>query len=154
MSRDEEQEPELETPTESPEDRSVRAGELCNQACEDCGVKVSAWEELTAWNKYVDGEIDQAQLNDEARQEIEQLSKNFGKYVVIEKEEVDDHQHDQDRKERAELASRIYRRACKDAGVQLHFFHNFTIWSDFVNGKIGESEFYEKAMMELKELTN
>lgn len=153
MSHHEEQEPELEGPTaESQEERSTRAAELCNQACDDCGVRVCSWEEFTAWNKYVDGEIDQAQLNEEARQEIEQLSNSFGKYLVIEKEDVNDHQHDQEKRERAELAGRIYRKACHDAGLKVHFFHNFTIWSDFVNGKIGEAEFYDKAMLELKEM--
>ena len=55
-------------------------------------------------------------------------------------------------RERAEMAGRIYRKACQDAGVTIHFFQNFAIWSDFVNGRISEEELYEKAMQELREL--
>jgi len=36
--------------------------------------------------------------------------------------------------------------------VAVHFFHDFSTWSDFVNGKSGESEFYERAVVELKQL--
>jgi hypothetical protein len=137
---------------ETEEKRSVRARELCSQACRDSGIKISAWQHFTAWNKYVEGEIDQAQLNAEARQEIDQLSRSFGKYLVIEKDDVNDNLLDEEKKERAAQANRIYRKACKDAGVAVHFFRNFSTWSDFVNGKIGESEFYERAMAELKAL--
>jgi hypothetical protein len=152
MSHQEAPETDVEETTDAEQDRSVRAGELCSQACEDCGVKVCNLDEFVAWNKYVDGEIDQKKLNEEAREEIQQLAKSFGKYLVMEKEDSTEHAHDQERQERAELASRIYRKACQDAGVRIHFFQNFTIWSDFVNGRISEEELYEKAMLELKEL--
>lgn len=132
--------------------RSIRALELYNQACQDSGVKVRAWDEFIAWKKYVDGEIDGTQLSEEARQEIEHLSSSFGKYLVIEKDDSGDRQPDEERKERAALASRIYRKACRDAGVSLHFFHDFSTWSDFVNGRIGEPELYERAMDELREM--
>jgi hypothetical protein len=137
---------------EPDEDRSIRARELCSRACEDSGIKVSAWSHFTAWNKYVDGEIDQAQLHAEARQEIDQLSRSFGKYLVIEKDDANDNLVDETKKERAAQANRIYRKACKDAGVAVHFFHNFSTWSDFINGRIGETELYERAMAELKQL--
>ncbi len=152
MSENEAPECEAILPEDSEEDRSVRARELCNQACQDSGVQVSAWDDFTAWNKYVDGEIDQTQLDAEARREIEQLAQSFGKYLVIEKEDVNENLHDDEKKERAALANRIYRKACKDAGVGVHFFHNFSTWSDFVNGRIGETELYERAMAELKEM--
>jgi hypothetical protein len=137
---------------EPEEKRSVRAKELCSQACRDSGISISAWHHFTAWNKYVDGEIDQAQLSAEARQEIDQLSRSFGKYLVIEKDDANDNLLDEDKKERAAQANRIYRKACKDAGVAVHFFHDFSTWSDFVNGRIGESEFYERAVAELRQL--
>jgi len=137
---------------ERQKNRSVRAVELYNQACRDSGVRVRAWEEFVAWNKYVDGEIDGAQLKEEARQEIENLSRSFGKYLVIEKDDSAEHQIDEEKKERAEQASRIYRKACKDAGVALHFFRDFSTWSDFIHGKIGEAELYERAMEELREM--
>lgn len=153
MSHHEMDEPDMQEGKEAEQERSVRADELCSQACEDSGIQLHTLGEFTAWNKYVDGEIDQNKLNEEARQEIEQLAKSFGKYLVVEKDDAREHEHDREKQERAELASRIYRKACQDAGIKVHFFHNFTIWSDFVNGRIGEEELYEKAMLELKELT-
>ncbi|MCU0573120.1 MAG: hypothetical protein MUC41_09020 [Syntrophobacteraceae bacterium] len=143
---------EIEPAADLEEARVIRALELYNQACQDSGVRVRAWDEFIAWKKYVDGEIDGAQLSEDAHREIEHLSSSFGKYLVIEKDDSGERQPDEERKERAALASRIYRKACRDAGVALHFFHNFSTWSDFVNGKIGETELYERAMEELREM--
>lgn len=141
-------------PAERERKRSIRAVELYNQACHDSGVKVRAWDEFEAWNKYVDGEIDGAQLGEQARQEIEQLSRSFGKYLVIEKDDSGERHTDKEKKERAAQASRIYRKACRDAGVAVHFFRDFSTWSDFINGKIGETELYERAMEELRAMAN
>jgi len=143
---------EIEPSAELEEARAIRALELYNQACQDSGVRVRAWDEFDAWNKYVDGEIDGAQLSEEARREIEHLSSSFGKYLVIEKDDSGERQPDEEKKERAARASRIYRKACRDAGVTVHFFNDFSTWSDFVNGRIGETELYDRAMEELREM--
>ena len=142
-----------ETPTSELEKaREIRALELYNQACQDSGVTVRAWDQFIAWNRYVDGEIDGAQLSKEAHREIEDLSGSFGKYLVMEKDDSGERQLDEERRERAAQASRIYRKACRDAGVTVHFFRDFSTWSDFINGRIGETELYERAMEELRDM--
>ncbi|MFP5213665.1 MAG: hypothetical protein ACLGPL_09820 [Acidobacteriota bacterium] len=52
---------------------------------------------------------------------------------------------DSDERSRAKVANRIYRKACDEAGVkQQCFFKNFGLWSDFVKGRISESEFSDR----------
>ncbi|MGV8074097.1 MAG: hypothetical protein AB2L11_06040 [Syntrophobacteraceae bacterium] len=133
--------------------RVDRADELCCRACTEAGVKVSSWEDFVAWQKYVDGSIGESQLSEEAREEVEQFAKSFGKYVVIKKEETTkESKEEAEKKERIRRANKIYRKVCSDAGLNVHFFHDFTSWSGYVNGQISESDFYEKALIEVKEI--
>jgi len=74
-------------PMESEGERTEAATRICYKACDETGVKVSSWQEFDAWKQYVEGEIEDAELTEQARREMEELSASFGKYLVIEKED-------------------------------------------------------------------
>ncbi len=136
------------------EERAVRATELCRKACEDSGLEVAAWHKFDGWNEYMDGRIEESQLNDKARDEMEQFSRSFGKYVVIDrKEEARHQQEEKEKKERARRAAKIYKQVCAEAGMKVCFFHDFLSWSDFVEGKLTEEEFYARAKLEAEKIS-
>jgi hypothetical protein len=82
----------------------------------------------------------------------QELAGTFGKYVMIEE---DDHlvswKYPVERK-RARLANKIYKRVCRDMRLTQCFFSNFSAWSDYVKGRIGEDEFYELAKAEAEKM--
>ncbi len=134
-------------------EREDLANDFYCRTCSEIGLKVASWEEFVAWQKFVDGHIGEAQLADEAKQDIEKLAKSFGKYVVIKKKETsEESQEEAAKKERVKHANKIYRKACNDAGVTVCFFHDFSSWSEYVNGKISDSEFYERAKAEIEQI--
>ena len=53
---------------------------------------------------------------------------------------------------RARRANKIYRQVCSEKGLELCFFHNFSVWSDYVNGKMSDSEFYERSESAAREM--
>ena len=136
---------------ESKEERALRASEIYREICRKIGLKVSAWQDFTAWADYVDGKIGEEQLSEQAKTEIEQFSRAFGKYVVIHKE---DHKHDEeeDKKKRAKQANKIYRQMCRESGLTVCFFHDFASWSEYVEGKIDDAEFAERVKREVAKI--
>jgi len=144
------QEPEIECKelTEEQKARASAAEAAYCKACEEKGIKVCTWEEFDAWQKFVDGKINEKQLEVEAGIELDQHSKTFGKYLVMEKVEPRDNQ-DEPKKKRARQANQIYKKVCEDRDVNLCFFSNFATWSEYVEGRMSDGEFYEKANQEL-----
>ncbi len=133
--------------------RVSRANELYLRACEERGVNFAAWHNFEGWKQYVEGTIGESQLGDRAREEMSDLLKSFGKYVVIDSQAESKGTEDKEEKRRrARKANEIYRKVCKDVGVGLFFFEDFSSWSDFVEGKLDEEEFYEKARIELESI--
>lgn len=134
-------------------ERMTRANELYLQACEERGVSFASWHSFEAWKEYVEGTIGENQLGDRARGEMSDLLKSFGKYVVIDSEaEHKGTEEKEEKRKRARKANEIYRKVCRDVGVGLFFFEDFSSWSDFVEGKMDEKEFYEKARLELESI--
>jgi hypothetical protein len=133
-------------------DRSTWADEIYSQACEASGIKISSWDQFDGWKKFVDGEITESQLRDEARSNVEEYAAAFGKYVVMQKEKDGHHEGEDEKRARARRANQIYRRACHDAGLTVRFFKDFSTWSDYVNGRIGDEKFYAKVLEELSRL--
>jgi glucose-6-phosphate 1-dehydrogenase len=135
-------------------ERAVLANEIFSDECREQGVKVSSWQDFTGREKFLEGEIDEFQLLEEAKTEVEELSSIYGKYMVMKNE--DDAALNLSRetlaKDRARLANRIYRRVCEEAGMELCFFNDFIPWSDYVKGAISESELYEKAREEIMKI--
>lgn len=134
------------------QERAVRANELFQKVCEKCGIRVSNWMDFAAWKSYVRGDIEERKLSEQAKKEVEDLSNKFGKYVIIKEEEPESLREYPVERERAGLANKIYRKICHDMGLTLCFFSDFSTWSDYVKGKIGESEFYEKAKAEAEKM--
>jgi hypothetical protein len=133
------------------EERAEQADEVFCEACEENGVKVSSWQEFDAWKEYVDGEIDEQRLADKAETELAEFAKSFGKYLVIEKEDPTPSENGA-KKERVKRANRIYRKLCDATGLTFCFLNGFGAWSDFVEGKISEVEFLEKAKLEVEKM--
>ncbi len=133
--------------------RMMRANELCLRACEERGLNIASWHEFEAWSRFVEGSIGEGRLGDRAREEVPDLLKSFGKYVVMDAgAESKLKEEEEEKRKRARKASEIYRRVCRDVGVGLLFFEDFSSWSDFVEGKMDEEEFYKKARIELEAL--
>jgi hypothetical protein len=135
----------------SREERVVRANEIYREICRITGLKVSEWQDFPAWAEYVDGKIGETQLGEKAKTELEQFSRSFGKYVVI---QTEDHKHEEEEetKKRAKQANKIYRMMCREAGLMVCFFHDFTSWSEYVEGKIDDAEFTERVKREIERI--
>lgn len=146
-----------ETPNELREltgvdlERATHADDFYYRMCRENGLEVISWEDFEAWKEYVDGKITESQLSERAKTELQEISTSFGKYLVVAKEEEPEHyKEEQEKRERAKRANKIYRRVCQEAGVKVSFFRDFGSWSDYVEGKISETEFYEKAKSEVQ----
>ena len=110
------------------------------------GIKICCWDKMPGWQSFLKGEITEAELCEQAKEELTQLDQTFGKYLR------DDDTEDRPEPtaedpigEKARIANKIYRQACVDSGQSLCFFKNFATWQQFVHGEIVESEFYERA---------
>ena len=139
-----------EEQTEVAEERKDRANETYCRNCAESGLKVSAWQDFPAWMAFVEGQIEETQLAEQARTEVEQFARVFGKYVIIEKEEAKPPHEEDEKKKRAKRANKIYRQVCGEVGMTVCFFHDFNSWSQYVEGKIGEEEFLERVKQEVK----
>lgn len=153
----------MDTPSESyvngPEEvekseaeRTIRAKNAYCKACDESGMKVSNWQDFEAWNEFVDGKISETQLVEKAKTEVEQFARTFGKYVVIEKEDSKPAEEENEKRKKAKQANKIYRRVCQELQVNVCFFHDFTSWSDYVEGRISEAEFYDRVKAEVQKI--
>ena len=131
-------------------ERAIQAYDLYFELCGEAGLKVVSWQDFQAWKEYVDGSINESQLNNRARSELSELYTNFGKYIVVDKnEERKQLEEEEEQRQRARQANKIYRRVCSEVGIRVSFFQDFASWSDYVEGKISEAEFYERAKSEV-----
>jgi hypothetical protein len=142
---------EEKTMTEEEKERAEQADQVYCEACEEKGIKVSSWKNFDAWNEFVDGAVSETVLEDKAEVELAEFAKRFGKFLVIEKEDPT-RSDDAEKKERVKRANRIYRKLCEAAGLTFCFFNKFATWSDYVEGKISESEFLEEAKFEVEKM--
>lgn len=117
-------------------------------------MKVASWEKFAAWQEYVDGKIDDAQLVERVRQEMEQFADRFGKYLVVEKEDPIPFKKEQEKRERARQANKTYKKVCEEAGIDVCFFSNFSTWSEYVQGGMSDADFYDKAKVEVRKLSS
>jgi hypothetical protein len=133
--------------------RTGKADQGICEACEEGGLKVSSWKHFDAWQEYVDGTINENVLAAKAQTELTEFAKSFGKYLVIEKEDPSPSE-DAEKKERVKRANKIYRTLCEATGLTFCFFNSFAVWSDYVQGKMGEKDFLEKAKMEVEKMVS
>lgn len=131
--------------------RTLLANEFYLRIFKESGLPIVSWYEFSSWKEFVDGNISESQLSDQAKLEMQELSKSFGKFVFVDKnEERRRLDEEQEKRERAKQANKIYRKVCQDEGLEVSFFQDFVSWSDYVEGKIDEDEFYDRARAEVK----
>lgn len=133
-------------------ERALQAKKTYCSACEEFGVKACPWESFSGYKDYVDGKINESELALKAAEELKDLTKTFGKYTVLEKAEQAAPGGEEEKEERAKAASKVYRKICSESGLDRCFFSNFTTWSDFVQGRIDQSEFSQKARLEVERM--
>jgi len=119
------------------------------------GIQVCSWENMKGWQKFLKGEINEAELSAQAKEELAELNEAFGKYLKSDKD--DDKKLPEPSKEdplgeKVRVASKIYRKACVDSGMSPCFFKNFVTWQKFVHGEIAEDDFYERAREEIRKI--
>lgn len=83
---------------------------------------------------------------------VERLRGSFEEYATAQPNASSHTGEDTHRRERARLANKLYRKACLDFGLDKCFFTNFATWSDYVGGRMSESEFMEKALDEAERM--
>lgn len=57
-----------------------------------------------------------------------------------------------DKRRLAKRANQIYRTLCDELALQQCFFYGFRAWSEFVDGKMNETKFYEAAKAEAQDV--
>ena len=123
----------------------------CAEHEEQEGVEICSWEDMPGWSSFLNGEITESELSDQAGDEMAQFAQTFSKFTVVDKEKKEPSSDDDSvRKERAKIANRIYRKACIDSGKSFCFFKNFTSWQKFVHGEIEDAEFYKMAVEDIR----
>jgi hypothetical protein len=135
------------------QERASQADDSYCRICRDSGLELISWQDFEAWKEYVDGKINESELSEKAKIEIQELSKSFQKYLIVDKkDEPKNRKEEEEKRERAKRANKVYRRVCDEAGVRVSLFRDFRSWSDYVEGKISETEFYERAKTEVQRM--
>jgi hypothetical protein len=127
-------------------ERAKRASQIFRDICKEMDVQVCAWSSSPGWNDFVSGSIDEAQLQNTAKEELSAMS--GGRLVGVDVDEGNTSILEPDKKELAKRANEIYRGVCNEYELQPCFFNGFRAWSDFVKGRISESQFMENAKEE------
>ncbi len=130
-------------------ERIIKANKTFCEACEKLDLKVCSFEEMPGFTNFVEGNITEDQLSEQARQEMSQFARTFSKYAVV-NSNASAANEESERKQKAKLANKIYRKACVDTGKSFCFFKNFSSWQEFVEGRIGDEELYERAVEEVR----
>lgn len=133
-------------------ERARQADAMYRKLCDEMGMRVCSWQEFGAWQEYVDEKIEDSQLAEKARSELQQFSTTFGKYLIVEKAEPGKAEAKAAKKERTKKANKIYKKVCDETGIEVCFFNNFSTWSEYVDGKMDDAEFYEKAKSEMTKM--
>jgi len=110
--------------------------------------------DIGASNPFGSGGPAGPQLDEQAKAQFENVSRAFNPFVAVVKEEAKPSQEEEERKERAKRANKIYRQVCSEAGLNSCFFNNFVNWSDYVGGKISEAEFREMALSQARKMAD
>jgi hypothetical protein len=139
---------------EASEGRAKLAARVIVRVCTEQGMRVSSWSEFAAWNSYVAGSIDEAQLAEEVAKELESHCRSHGQIILLERQAPHPGNPDLEMERRAKRAGRIYRNVCRSSGLRMCFFNNFSAWSDFVSGRIGELDFLREVATEIGRMSS
>jgi len=131
------------------EERIKHANEVYCRECDKNGISVCSWEAQPGWNSFVGGDIDESQLSEVARQEMANFAQTFRKEAVVAEGAA---KGDAEEREKAKVANKIYKQACIESGKDFCFFNNFLTWQEFVHGEMGNDEFYQRAVEEVRKM--
>jgi hypothetical protein len=95
-------------------------------------------------------EMKRARFCERSKDELANLYQVFDKYLRDDNKEQAWPPKNSPFGEKPKVANRLYRQACADLGVSLCFFKNFGAWQQFVHGEMEETEFYVKALEEIR----
>ncbi len=79
----------------------------------------------------------------------EQYSQLIGKPLVSRGENLVESEEEALRRKRAKKANEIFRSVSQSAGLEAFFFDKFLVWSDYVEGKLGDEEFTQRVREEV-----
>jgi len=131
----------------------VRSG--CNQikALEiDMANKFEKDEFEAVYSQFASSDMSQNPLDEQATRSFEQYSQTFGKYLSDKEREKNFSEEEKLRRERAKKANRIYKQVCKDLSLSAFFFNNFGDWSEYVDGRMDDAEFYGHAITRAQQM--
>ena len=103
-------------------------------------------------SQFASGDMGQNPLDEQARKSFEQYSQTFGKYLSDKEGEKNFSEEEKLRRERAKKANRIYKQVCEDLRLGAFFFNNFGDWSEYVDGRMADAEFYSHAMTRAQQM--
>ena len=126
-------------------ERVIRANSTYCKACEENGIQVCSWEKSPAWMDFVEGRINESELTERARQELEKSDRKFDSYKTAPSPEADPPKGEALLAGKAKQANRIYRQVCLESGNSRCLFQNFATWSDYVHGRINDEDFAVRA---------
>jgi len=106
----------------------------------------------TACSPFASSDMGQNTLDEQARRSFEQYSQTFGKYLLDKHGEKNFSEEEKLRRQRAKKANRIYRQVCEDLRLTTIFFNNFGDWSEYVEGRMDDAEFYGHAMTRARQM--
>lgn len=114
-----------------------------NDVSSDRGTSVADGRECLA--PFPEGPAGAPQMDDQARGELQNLSGGIGNIVPESGGAHKPSEEETAERDRARRANKIYRQVCNDRRMTPCFFNNFRTWSDYVKGKISDTEFYEQS---------
>ncbi|MGC9194545.1 MAG: hypothetical protein ACP5IL_03720 [Syntrophobacteraceae bacterium] len=79
----------------------------------------------------------------------EQYSQLIGKPLISKGENLVQNEEEELRRKRAKRANEIFRSVSQSAGLEAFFFDKFLVWSDYVEGKLGDEEFTQRVREEV-----
>ncbi len=103
-------------------------------------------------SQFASGDMGQNPLAEQSKRSFEQYSQTFGKYLSDKEGEKNSSEEETLRRERARKANRIYKQVCEELRLSAFFFNNFRDWSEYVDGRMGDAEFYGHAMTRAQQI--
>jgi hypothetical protein len=114
--------------------------------------KFEKYEFEATCSQFASGDMGQNPLDEQSTRSFEQYSQTFGKYLSNKEGEKNFSEEEKLRRERARKANKIYKQVCKDLSLSAFFFNNFGDWSEYVDGRMGDAEFYGHAITRAQQM--
>ncbi|MFZ2445741.1 MAG: hypothetical protein WAW37_05250 [Syntrophobacteraceae bacterium] len=107
---------------------------------------------VAACSPLITGGVGQGSYDEQAKRGFEQYSQTFGKFLTAKEEGNEFSEQEQQKRDRAKKANKIYKRACEDVGLKACFFNNFGDWSEYIDGRMSDAEFHTNAVERARQM--